>query len=619
MLARRKTDDTGYTSALDHHGEQSNLLLQFKQGTVSGRISTDEDCARSKDSIPTMATNGAPPELPESVSKPPEGVVLPPKDIRAIVEKTAGYVARNGPVFEDRIRDKEKHNPKFSFLSPNDAYSAFYLWRLSEVREGRGTAVSAGRAGEGAQTAEETPKGPAPPPEFHFSARMPNISAQDLEIVKLTALHVARKGRSWMTALSQREARNYQFDFLRPQHSLYQFFSRLVDQYTLLLQTGPEGQKAEQKRIRDLQQNLQDKFRILERAKQRSEWVKYQEAQKQQKEVEEEAERVAYAQIDWHDFVVVETVLFTEADDHADLPPPTSLNDLQSASLEQKAMMSLARPDMRIEEAMPTDEMTSYYDPYTQQAQSQPYNASPSSYQYQPPPQQYNAHLDYTPTPPPPTISPQPASAFASSANNISLPSRPDSTSSPRPPSIPQQAPLATTPAAAAATANAAAPMRIRSDYIPRAQQRTKVNPATASAICPNCGQSVLLSELDKHLQVELLDPRWKEQRAKADSRFASTNLGGTDVAANLKRLRARTGGDTSDPVAEAAARVLENQEEEERRKRLKGMDGTYDAPGTTNYPTPTVDQQKKPPAPAGQSQMSVQEQIKNIHQKFKS
>jgi splicing factor 3A subunit 1 len=29
-----------------------------------------------------MAQNGGTPELPEAVSKPPEGVVLPPKDIR---------------------------------------------------------------------------------------------------------------------------------------------------------------------------------------------------------------------------------------------------------------------------------------------------------------------------------------------------------------------------------------------------------------------------------------------------------------------------------------------------------------------------------------------------------
>lgn len=32
--------------------------------------------------------------------KAPAGVVLPPKEIKAILEKTAGYVARNGLVFE---------------------------------------------------------------------------------------------------------------------------------------------------------------------------------------------------------------------------------------------------------------------------------------------------------------------------------------------------------------------------------------------------------------------------------------------------------------------------------------------------------------------------------------
>ena len=77
----------------------------------------------------------------------------------------------------DRIREKEKHNPKFSFLSPNDAYNAYYLWRLSEIKEGRGTAVAAGRAGE-VEAEVQKPQGPPEPQEFHFSARMPNISAQ---------------------------------------------------------------------------------------------------------------------------------------------------------------------------------------------------------------------------------------------------------------------------------------------------------------------------------------------------------------------------------------------------------------------------------------------------------
>lgn len=196
----------------------------------------------------------------------------------------------------DRIREKEKHNPKFSFLSPNDAYSAFYAWRLKEIKEGRGTSISAGRPGEVVvPVAEpEKPKGPAEPPEFHFSARMPNINAQDLDVVRLTALFVAKNGRPFMTTLSQRETRNFQFDFLRPNHSLYQFFTRLVDQYTELLRYGSvdgEGGKAEKERIRELERNVEEKFHVLGRAKQRAEWARFQEQQKQKKEEEEEKEK----------------------------------------------------------------------------------------------------------------------------------------------------------------------------------------------------------------------------------------------------------------------------------------------------------------------------------------
>jgi splicing factor 3A subunit 1 len=293
--------------------------------------------------------------LDDVVSKPPPGVVLPPKDIRAIVEKTAGYVARNGEAFEERIRQNELNNPKFSFLALHDAYYGFYRWRLEEVRSGRGTAVSAGRVGEQqARKEAEKPKGPDPPPEYHFSAKMPNISASDLDVVKLTAQFVAKNGRSFATTLSQREASKSQFDFLRPQHSLHGYYSRLVDQYTALINGAIlNGGKAQKDRVADLEKTVKNKYRVLESAKKRSEWVQFQESEKVKKEEKEDAEKRAFAEIDWHDFVIVETVLFTPEDDHVELPPPTSLSDLQSASLEQKADMSLAPNRLRIEEAMP--------------------------------------------------------------------------------------------------------------------------------------------------------------------------------------------------------------------------------------------------------------------------
>lgn len=401
--------------------------------------------------------------------KAPAGVVLPPKEIKAILEKTAGYVGRNGVVFEDRIREKEKNNPKFSFLSPNDAYHDFYLWRLSEIKAGRTNAVAAGRTSELAPEPDKA-AGPPEPAPFHFSAKMPNISAQDLEVVKLTALFVAKNGRQFMTTLSQRETGNYQFDFLRPNHSFHGFFQRLIDQYKELMQAGGidgEGGRAQQQRVRELEQNVKDKYHVLARAKQRAEWFKYQDQQKAQKEAEAEQEKLSYAQIDWHDFVVVETVLFTEADDQAILPPPTQLNDLQFASLEQKGQTSLN--NMRIEEAFPSEE-DSFYNPYPTQPPAQ-----------MPPPQIPTPQTAYQPQPP--TI--RTRQTEEEEEEEARIRERTEARERAQ--------------AAQAQAKGAAAPMKIKENYVPRAAARN-ANRAQM-AICPNCKQQIPYSELDEHMR----------------------------------------------------------------------------------------------------------------------
>jgi splicing factor 3A subunit 1 len=311
----------------------------------------------------------------------------------------------------------------------------------------------------------EKPPGPPEPPEFHFSARMPNINAQDLEVVRLTALFVAKNGRQFMTTLSQRETGNYQFDFLRPNHSLHNFFQRLIDQYTTLLRAGSisgDGGKLQQARVKELQANVDDRFHILQRARQRAEWFKFQDEQKQRKEEEAENERLSYAQIDWHDFVVVETVLFTEADDQTNLPPPTSKSDLQFASLDQKAMMSINSHNMRIEEAMPED--TDYYNSYPQQPMAMAPPAPAPGY---------------------------PAARTRSTEEEDEEEQRIRERTEAR-----QRAQHAQ-----AEAKGGAAPMRIKENYVPRAAARAanKVN----LVICPNCRQQMPASELDEHMRSE--------------------------------------------------------------------------------------------------------------------
>ena len=55
-----------------------------------------------------------------------------------IVDKTASFVARNGPEFESRIRKNELNNAKFNFLNPSDPYHAYYQHKVREFKEGRG-------------------------------------------------------------------------------------------------------------------------------------------------------------------------------------------------------------------------------------------------------------------------------------------------------------------------------------------------------------------------------------------------------------------------------------------------------------------------------------------------
>jgi splicing factor 3A subunit 1 len=500
------------------------------------------------------------------ISKPPPGVVLPPKEIRTVAEKTAGYVFRNGAAFEDRIREKNLNNPKFSFLKEGDAYRAFYEWRIAENKQGRGTDIAAGREGQPA-AAPQKPAGPPEPPEFHFSARMPNISAQDLEIVRLTALYVAKNGRAFLTALSQKENGNYQFDFLRPQHGLNQFFTRLVDQYTELL-TGEtiQGSALQKTRMAELEHNVKDRFHVLQRAKQRAEYVRYKEQQQQKQEDAAEKERIEYHQIDWQDFVLVETVLFNEADDQAELPPPPSLNDLQSASLEQKAMMSLQPANMRIEEAMPDEDLG--------------YAAPAPPVQVPTPQLPYHLPPPVVPTPEAATT-PQPAAAYAGEDEEAI-----------------RERTAARDRAQEAQQAAKAGPgqMRIRNDYVPRAQAKRKNQNTT---ICSVCGQAIENDAFAEHMRIELLSEDWKGQKAKEQLRNATTNLSSANVAENLKRLASQRSdvfdGVTGQPISE---------EEQARRKRAAlsydGTPETRDAIRTQQIPA-----------------MNVEDQIKQLHQKY--
>jgi len=204
---------------------------------------------------------------------------------------------------------------------------------------------------------------------------------------------------------------------------------------------------------------------------------------------------VEFQQIDWHDFTVVATIEFTNADDAIELPPPTSLVDLEYATLEQKRMMLNYDPDVRRLEAMPED--NPYAPPTRQQV-----TVTPAAVQ----------------------------------------PSAPDATAA-RPAQPPQEVDMEISegeeeeelPQPRALPATLAGGMKIRpAGYVPRA------NRTVVTQICPNCGEAIPVNELQEHMRIELLDPKWKEQKALAEKRQQATNLATVDVARNVKRLAER-------------------------------------------------------------------------------
>lgn len=50
---------------------------------------------------------------------------------------------------------------------------------------------------------------------------------------------------------------------------------------------------------------------------------------------------VAFAEIDWHDYAIVQTIEFTAADATSELPPPMSVQEVESMTLAQKRMAAM--------------------------------------------------------------------------------------------------------------------------------------------------------------------------------------------------------------------------------------------------------------------------------------
>ncbi|OMJ09356.1 Pre-mRNA-splicing factor [Smittium culicis] len=110
----------------------------------------------------------------------PPSLIYPPPDIKGIIDKTAEYVAQSGPILEQRVRETEKNNSKFSFLNQNDPYHLYYQNQLTNFKTGQiseSIKPDDNKAKEQENALVDTPIEPEP---FYFSFPSSVLSAQDL-------------------------------------------------------------------------------------------------------------------------------------------------------------------------------------------------------------------------------------------------------------------------------------------------------------------------------------------------------------------------------------------------------------------------------------------------------
>ncbi|GAB4850664.1 hypothetical protein Ancab_029975 [Ancistrocladus abbreviatus] len=448
------------------------------------------------------------------------GIIHPPPDIRNIVDKTAQFVAKNGPEFEKRIIANNAGNAKFNFLNASDPYHAYYQHRLSEFRaQNQATVQQPPSQPSDSAAPESVPAAPAdgivaaekpdpsaqfrpirkvlePPEAEQYTVRLPEgITGEELDIIKLTAQFVARNGKSFLTGLTSREMSNPQFHFLKPTHSMFMFFTALADAYSKVLMP-PKGLTDK------LRKSVADRTTVLERCLHRLEWEKSQEQARQKAEDEIEQERIQMAMIDWHDFVVVETIDFADDEDE-ELPVPMTLEEvIRRSKMSAMEEEEIVEPGKEVEMEMDEEEVQLVQEGMKAASLDDGEDGKNN---------EIKAAIDEEP------------------------------------------------------------PMRIVKNWKRPEERIPAERDPTKYVVSPIIGELIPINEMSEHMRISLIDPKYKEQKERMFAKIRETTLAGDDeISRNivgLARTRPDIFGTTEEEVSNAVKAEIEKKKDEQPKQ----------------------------------------------------
>ena len=382
----------------------------------------------------------------------PKGLIRPPPDIRAIVDKTAAFIGKMGDEFEARIQSQSGGDvSKFRFLNPSDPYHAYYKHKVLEARTGTSSSttttatttttsaqsVSSSSSSSSISTtksaatvevvsnehvsntnnvvdvdSDQNQNSRKPPTiveesnaqsvdnsnqsinpssssssssssnmSVSVSAVLPNplaralktfeslslaatsapkpfysvltpigITAAAADRIKLTAEFTATGGRRFLASLTSKEFNNPEFDFLRPSHAHFSYYTALVDAFAKVL-TPPSSVVS---KVEALADDSSSSYSFLESVVHEAEWMRLEEEKKRK---EEDVNASSAVQIDWHSFVVVETVELKDFVFEKEGWEGSGSRGINGGSIQQPGEEEEGDGDMDVEEEKEEEEM----------------------------------------------------------------------------------------------------------------------------------------------------------------------------------------------------------------------------------------------------------------------
>lgn len=259
---------------------------------------------------------------------------------------------------------------------------------------------------------------------------------------------------------------------------------------------------------------------------------------------------VAFAEIDWHDYAIVQTIEFTAVDATSELPPPMSVQEVENMTLAQKRMAAMIMENT-------ADDIEAHK---ARQAAAEAEAAAAVG------------------------------SVGAVQEEDTVMDESDDEAAEEkqRKDEEDRRKLMERAKAIQQASSTQTGPMKIRTDYVPKCEfsglnivvpmltiaSVGSKNAKTAMTTCSICNQQIPVDELQEHMRIELLNPKWKEQRDALEARKAQASelQRGANVVSSLKNL-ARTRVDIFGAEADEERRKKEEEEERERRKeRERGV-----------------------------------------------